>query len=351
MNRIARAAMIGGIAMGAPILLAPSAVAAPMESAKKDINIFVVEKATVGHNGPVYVVETGPGNLAYSNVTDSPKASPKVGNESIKTGDHKTTLKGGKGNTAINEVEGSEQESVKNAGGKGHGQKATAQEAAAQEAQEAKPEAAAQEAAPQEAQAQEASAQEAKPEAAAQEAEAEEAAPQQAAAQEAAPQEAAAQEAAPQEAAAQEAAPQEAAAQEAAPQEAAAQEAAPQEAAAQEAAPQEAAAQEAAPQQAQAEEAGAPQQGARHGDKGGHKGGPDNVFAAKKSTVGNNGPTLVAESGPGNLAYSNVTGSPKASPKVGNESIKTGDFHTTFKGGKGNTAVNEVEGSEQETVK
>ncbi len=112
MNRIARAAVIGGIAMGAPMLLAPSAMAVET-TAKKDITIFIVENATVGHNGPVYVVESGPGDLSYSNVTGSPKASPKVGNESVKTGDFHTSLKGGKGNTAVNEVEGSEQDSIK----------------------------------------------------------------------------------------------------------------------------------------------------------------------------------------------------------------------------------------------
>ncbi|MFV2178200.1 hypothetical protein, partial [Actinomadura sp. LOL_011] len=174
MNRIARAAVIGGIAMGAPILLAPSAMAAP--EAKKDINIFIVEKATVGHNGPVYVVESGPGDLAYSNVTGSPKASPKVGNKSVEAGDIKTTLKGGKGNTVVNEVEGSEQDSIK--GGANNHQAEAKPEAAAQEAQaeEAKPEAGAQEAKP-EAAGQEAQAEEAKPEAAAHQAQAEEAKP------------------------------------------------------------------------------------------------------------------------------------------------------------------------------
>ncbi|GGV20730.1 hypothetical protein GCM10010182_48520 [Actinomadura cremea] len=318
MNRIARAAVIGGIAMGAPILLAPSAMAAPEASAKKDINIFVVEKATVGHNGPVYVVESGPGDLAYSNVTDSPKASPKVGNKSVEAGDIKTTLKGGKNNTVVNEVEGSEQDSIK--GGANNHQAEAKPEAAAQEAQaeEAKPEAAAQEA----------QAEEAKPEAAAHQAQAEEAKP--------------------------EAAAQEAQAEEAKP------EAAAHQAQAEEAKP------EAAAHQAQAEEAkpeagaqeGAQQQEARTGghkdDKGGHgdhKGGPSAVFAAEKSTVGTNGPTVAVESGPGNLAFSNVTGSPKASPKVGNESVKTGDFHTHLKDGKGNTVVNEVEGAEQDSVK
>ncbi|MEV5831735.1 hypothetical protein AB0L25_39845 [Spirillospora sp. NPDC052242] len=299
MNRIARAAVIGGIAMGAPILLAPSAMAAPEATAKKDINVFIVENATVGHNGPVYVVESGPGDLAYSNVTGSPKASPKVGNESVEAGDIKTDLKGGKGNTVVNEIEGAEQDSVKS-DGKGHAKEADGQHAKAEEAKpEAKPEA----------HAQEAHAQEAKPEAHAQEAKPE------AHAQEAKP-------------------------------EAHAQEAKP------EAKP------EAHAQEAQGEEAGTPEQSARTGGhddhKGGHgdhKGGPDTVFSAKHSKVGVNGPTIVAESGPGDLAFSNVTGSPEASPEVGNESVKTGDFHTTLKDGKGNTAINEVEGSEQDSVK
>lgn len=298
MNRIARAAVIGGIAMGAPMLLAPSAMAAPEAPAKKDISIFIVENATVGHNGPVYVVENGPGDLAYSNVTGSPKASPKVGNESVKTGDIKTDLKDGKGNTVVNEIEGAEQDSVKT-DGKKHADKGGHHAKAEEAKPEAKPEAHAQEAHGQEAQAQEGQAEEAKPEAVKQEGQAEEAKP------------------------------------------------------------------EAAMQEGQAEEAGTPEQSARtgghgdhkggHGDKGDHKGdhkgGPDNVFSAKDSKVGVNGPTIVAESGPGDLAFSNVAGSPGAAPEVGNESVKTGDFHTTLKDGKGNTAINEVEGSEQDSVK
>jgi Ca2+-binding RTX toxin-like protein len=315
MKRIARAVTITGITMGAAVLAAPSAMA--------DINIYAVEKADIGHYGPTYVNESGPGNLNFSSVTGSPKASPKVGNESVKVDDINTHLKGGKGNTAINEVEGSEQD-------EGEGGGASAEQASAEQA----------------------SAEGASAEGVQQSTlEAQEAAPQ----QEAAQQEAAQQEAAPQEAAQQEAAPQEAAPQE----EAAQQEAAQQEAAPQEAAPQqEAAQQEAAPQEEAAQQEAAPQeQGVERvasDHKNGHdKNGHDKVKIAqwvKKSNIGHNGGTLAGEFGPGNLNFSSVTGSPYASPKVGNESVKVDDIHTHLKGGKNNTVINEVEGSEQDQV-
>ncbi|WP_165965990.1 hypothetical protein [Actinomadura sp. 7K534] len=331
MKRIARAVTITGITMGAAVLAAPSAMA--------DIHIYAVDKANIGHNGPTYVGESGPGNLNFSSVTGSPKASPKVGNESVKVDDINTNLKGGKGNTVINEVEGAEQDEGEGAEQAAAEQAEGAEQASAStlEAQEAAPQ---QEAAQAEAAQQEAAPQE---EAAQAEAAQQEAAPQEAAAQqEAAPQE----EAAQAEAAQQEAAPQEEAAQqEAAPQEAAAQqEAAPQE----EAAQQEAAQQEAAPQE-EAEEQGAERTANGHGGKKGH-GKVKFGQWIKKSNVGHNGPTLVGESGPGNLNFSSVTGSPYASPKVGNESVKVDDINTNLKGGKGNTVINEVEGSEQDEI-
>ncbi|XRQ11077.1 hypothetical protein ACN3XK_09350 [Actinomadura welshii] len=366
---------ITGITMGAAVLAAPSAMA--------DIHIYAVDKANIGHNGPTYVGESGPGNLNFSSVTGSPKASPKVGNESVKVDDINTNLKGGKGNTVLNEVEGSEQDEGEAEGAGAEQAGAEQASASTLEAQEAAPqqeaaqaEAAQQEAAPQEAAQQEAAQQEAAPqeEAAQQEAAQQEAAPQEEAAQqeaaqqeaapqeEAAQQEAAQQEAAPQEEAAQqeaaqqeaapqeEAAQQEAAQQEAAPQEEAAQqEAAQQEAAPQEeAAQQEAAQQEAAPQEA-AEEQGAERTANGHGGKNDH-GKVKFGQWIKKSNVGHNGPTLVGESGPGNLNFSSVTGSPFASPKVGNESVKVDDINTNLKGGKGNTVINEVEGSEQDEI-
>ncbi|XRQ11214.1 hypothetical protein ACN3XK_10095 [Actinomadura welshii] len=232
--------------MATAVLAAPTAMA--------DIHIYVVDKAAIGHYGPTYVSESGPGDLSFSSVTGSPHASPEVGNESVKTGDISTTLKGGKGNAVVSEVEGSEQDSVK-----GEAEKASAEEGAAEEA-----------------------------------------APKQAQQSEAAQQE------------------------------------------------------ESAPQQEQMEAAkqedAAPQRAASDGKDGkGHHGDPRQVV--KESAIGHNGPTLAAEAGPGDLSFSSVTASPHASPKVGNESVKTGDISTTLKGGKGNTVVNEVEGSEQDSVK
>ena len=296
MKRIARAVTITGITMGAAVLAAPTAMA--------DINIYAVDKAVIGHYGPTFLSENGPGNLSFSSVTGSPKASPKVGNDSVKTGDISTKLKGGKGNTVVNEIEGSEQDEGEGAA------EASAEEASAEEG-------AAEEAASQQAQQLEAAPQE--------EAEAEEAEAAEAEAAEAAPQEEAAQEEAPQEEAAQ---------QEAAPQEEAAQEEAAQQAQQLQAAPQEEAAQ---------------QRIASGGKDGkGHGKGHGKGQSVKHSIIGHNGPTLAVETGPGNLNFSSVTGSPYASPKVGNESVKTGDITTVLKGGKGNIAVNEVEGPEQD---
>ncbi|TQM67339.1 hypothetical protein FHX41_0946 [Actinomadura hallensis] len=286
MKRIARAVTITGITMGAAVLAAPTAMA--------DINIYAVDKAVIGHYGPTFLSENGPGNLSFSSVTGSPKASPKVGNDSVKTGDISTKLKGGKGNTVVNEIEGSEQDEGEGAA------EASAEEASAEEGA------------------------------------AEEAASQQAQQLEAAPQE----EAEAEEAEAAEAAPQEEAAQEEAPQEEAAQ---------QEAAPQEEAAQQAQQLQAAPQEEAAQQRIASGGKDGkGHGKGDDEGQSVKHSIIGHNGPTLGVETGPGNLNFSSVTGSPYASPKVGNESVKTGDITTVLKGGKGNIAVNEVEGPEQD---
>lgn len=286
MKRIARAVTITGITMGAAVLAAPTAMA--------DINIYAVDKAVIGHYGPTFLSENGPGNLSFSSVTGSPKASPKVGNDSVKTGDISTKLKGGKGNTVVNEIEGSEQDEGEGAA------EASAEEASAEEGA------------------------------------AEEAASQQAQQLEAAPQE----EAEAEEAEAAEAAPQEEAAQEEAPQEEAAQ---------QEAAPQEEAAQQAQQLQAAPQEEAAQQRIASGGKDGkGHGKGDDEGQSVKHSIIGHNGPTLAVETGPGNLNFSSVTGSPYASPKVGNESVKTGDITTVLKGGKGNIAVNEVEGPEQD---
>ncbi|MFS2294676.1 MAG: hypothetical protein FWJ90_18605 [Actinomadura sp.] len=305
--------------MGAAVLAAPTAMA--------DINIYAVDKAAIGHFGPTYLSENGPGNLSFSSVTASPHATPKVGNESVKTGDISTKLKGGKGNSVVNEIEGPEQD-------EGEGAESSAEEASAEQD-------AAEEAAPQQAQQLEAAPQE--------EAAQQEAAPQQMQ-QEAAPQEEAAEEEAAPQQMQQEAAPQE----EAAEEEAAQEEAAQQEAAQQEAAPQEAAQQEAAPQEeaAQAQELqAAPQRIAGDKDGKGHKGHKGRKGQSiKHSAIGHNGPTIALEYGPGNLNFSSVTASPKASPKVGNESVKTGDISTKLKGGKGNFVVNEVEGSEQDSA-
>jgi len=338
MNRIARAVTVTGIAMGAAVLAAPSAMA--------DIHIYAVDKANIGHYGPTHVGESGPGNLNFSSVTGSPYASPKVGNESIKVDDINTSLKGGKGNSVANEVEGSEQDSGEGAESAESSETAsaaeqgeTAQPAEQGEAAEA---------------AEQGKAEQASAEGVQQNTlEAQQQAPQQ---QEAAPQQEAAQQEAAQQ---QEAAPQqEAAQQEAAqPQAAQQQEAAPQqEAAQQEAAqPQAAQQQEAAPQQEAAQQEAAPQQEAPEqsnqrvaNGKNGHDGKVKFAQWVKHSNIGHNGPTLVGESGPGNLNFSSVTGSPYASPKVGNESTKVDDINTSLKGGKGNTVANEVEGSEQD---
>ena len=69
MKRIARAVTITGITMGAAVLAAPTAMA--------DINIYAVDKAVIGHYGPTFLSENGPGNLSFSSVTGSPKASPR----------------------------------------------------------------------------------------------------------------------------------------------------------------------------------------------------------------------------------------------------------------------------------
>ncbi|MFG2091770.1 hypothetical protein [Spirillospora sp. NPDC048824] len=245
-----------------------------------DIHIYVVDKADIGHNGPTYVSESGPGNLNFSSVTGSPHASPKVGNESVKVDDINTSLKNGHGNSVVNEVEGSEQD-------EGEG----GAEAAEQGGAEAAEQGGAEQASAEGAQHNTLEAQEA---------------------------------------------PQE----EAAQQEAAQQEAAPQ----QQAAPQ----QEAAPQQQEAQEQSAER--AASDGKNGHDGKSEIAQWVKNSNVGHNGPTLVGESGPGNLNFSSVTGSPYASPKVGNESVKVDDINTSLKGGKGNSVVNEVEGSEQDEI-
>ena len=277
MNRIARAVTVTGIAMGAAVLAAPSAMA--------DIHIYAVDKANIGHYGPTHVGESGPGNLNFSSVTGSPYASPKVGNESIKVDDINTSLKGGKGNSVANEVEGSEQDSGEGAESAESSETASA----AEQGETAQP-------------AEQGEAAEAAEQGKAEQASAEGVQQNTLEAQQQAPQQ---------------------------------QEAAPQ---------QEAAQQEAAPQQEAPEQSN---QRVANG-KNGHDGKVKFAQWVKHSNIGHNGPTLVGESGPGNLNFSSVTGSPYASPKVGNESTKVDDINTSLKGGKGNTVANEVEGSEQD---
>ncbi|MBE1533519.1 hypothetical protein H4W34_003352 [Actinomadura algeriensis] len=285
-----------------------------------DINFFVVEKANVGHNGPVYVVEEGPGDLSYSNVTGSPKASPKVGNESVKTGDFKTSLHGGKGNTAVNEVEGSEQDQIK----PGHGKKDSGKhEAAAAEGKQAEGQ-----------------------EAEGKEAEAVKAEGQQAEAHQAEGKQAEGQEAEGKQAEGQEAEGKQAEGKQAEGQEAEGKQAEAVKAEGQEAEGKQAEAVKAEGKQAEGKEAHARQGQKPHGHDKGKL--PKNVYGVKHGNVGNNGPTVVVESGPGDLNYSNVTGSDKAMPVVGNEAVKTGDIKTSIRDGKNNTAVTEVEGAEQD---
>ncbi|WP_189269980.1 hypothetical protein, partial [Actinomadura citrea] len=142
MKRILRTMAVTGITMGAAVLAAPSAMA--------DINFYQVEKAYVGHNGPSYISEKGPGDLIYTDITKSPKAAPVIGNKPVKTGDITTKLHGGKHNTAVTGVEGSEQEATKVALAKAAEHQAAEQQAAPQqESLQAAPEQGAQQAAPQ----------------------------------------------------------------------------------------------------------------------------------------------------------------------------------------------------------
>ncbi|WP_433476795.1 hypothetical protein ACQPZP_06875 [Spirillospora sp. CA-142024] len=362
MKRILRTVAVSGIAMGAAVLAAPSAMA--------DINFYAVEKAYVGHNGPTYVSEKGPGDLMFTDIVKSPHAKPVIGNKPVKTGDITTTLHGGKHNTAVTAIEGSEQESTK----KGHGKGSHEQAAPLQGEQQAAPQQDTLQAAPQQGAEQAAPQQDAQQ--AAQQQGAEQAAPQQDAqqaaqqqdAQQNAPQQGAEQ-AAPQQDAQQ--AAQQQGAEQAAPQQDA-QQAAPQQDA-QQNAPQQGA-EQAAPQQdaqqaaqQQGAEQAAPQQDAQQAaqEQGAEQAAPEsaqrrasnpdpkevNIHAVKKAAVGQNGPVRVSEKGPGDAIFTNFTASPRAVAIVGNKSVKTGDISTKLYDGKGNTVVNSVSGSEQESNK
>ncbi|WP_433466761.1 hypothetical protein [Spirillospora sp. CA-128828] len=354
MKRILRTVAVSGIAMGAAVLAAPSAMA--------DINFYAVEKAYVGHNGPTYVSEKGPGDLMFTDIVKSPHAKPVIGNKPVKTGDITTTLHGGKHNTAVTSIEGAEQESTK----KGHGKGSHEQAAPMQGEQQAAPQQDTLQAAPQQGAEQAAPQQDAQQAAQQQDAQqnapqqgAEQAAPQQDAQQ--AAQQQGAEQAAPQQQGAEQAAPQQDAqqaaqqqdAQQNAPQQGAEQ-AAPQQDAQQ--AAQQQGAEQAAPQQ-DAQQA-APQQGAEQAAPQSAQrraSNPDpkevNIHAVKKAAVGQNGPVRVSEKGPGDAIFTNFTASPRAVAIVGNKSVKTGDISTKLYDGKGNTVVNAVSGSEQESNK
>ncbi|MCR3740036.1 hypothetical protein BS35_002591 [Actinomadura glauciflava] len=303
MKRILRTMAVTGITMGAAVLAAPSAMA--------DINFYAVEKAYVGHNGPTYISEKGPGDLIYTDITKSPKAAPVIGNKPVKTGDITTKLHGGKHNTAVTGVEGSEQEATKVALAKAAEHEAAEQQAAPQQA-----------AAPQQESLQ-----------AAPEQGAEQAAPQQGE-QQAAPEQGAEQ-----------AAPQQGE-QQAAPEQGAEQ-AAPQQDAQQAAPEQEA--QQAAPEQQQAD-ANAPQAGQRLATMGDHP-KPVHIHAVEKSTVGQNGPVANSENGSGDAIFTNLSGSPRSNVYAGNSATMTGPISTKLHGGKHNTVINAVAGPEQESTK
>ncbi|MGW2311767.1 hypothetical protein [Actinomadura luteofluorescens] len=330
MKRILRTMAVTGITMGAAVLAAPSAMA--------DINFYAVEKAYVGHNGPTYISEKGPGDLIYTDITKSPKAAPVIGNKPVKTGDITTKLHGGKHNTAVTGVEGSEQEATKVALAKAAEHEAAEQQAAPQQAAapqqeslQAAPEQGAEQAAPQQGE------QQAVPEQGA-----EQAAPQQGE-QQAAPQQEA-QPNAPQQDAEQ-AAPQQGE-QQAAPEQGAEQ-AAPQQDAQQAAPEQEA--QQAAPEQQQAD-ANAPQAGQRLATMGDHP-KPVHIHAVEKSTVGQNGPVANSENGSGDAIFTNLSGSPRSNVYAGNSATMTGPISTKLHGGKHNTVINAVAGPEQESTK
>ncbi|MGI5204461.1 hypothetical protein ACQEU6_23130 [Spirillospora sp. CA-108201] len=344
MKRILRTMAVTGITMGAAVLAAPSAMA--------DINFYKVEKAYVGHNGPSYITEKGPGDLIYTDISKSPKAAPVIGNKSVKTGDITTKLHGGKHNTAVTSVEGSEQEATKIALAKGAEHQAAEQQAAPQaqaapkqeaapqqESLQAAPEQGAEQAAPQQGEQQAAPQQNA--EQAAPQQDAQQAAPQQGE-QQAAPEQGAEQ-AAPQQDA-QQAAPEQGAEQ-AAPQQDA-QQAAPEQGAEQ-AAPQQDAQQAAPEQQA---DANAPQAGQRLATTGDHP-KPVKIFAVKKATVGQNGPVVNSEEGPGDAIFTNLSGSHRSNVYAGNSATITGPISTRLYGGKHNTVINAVEGPEQESTK
>ncbi|SNR95555.1 hypothetical protein [Actinomadura mexicana] len=341
MKRILRTMAVTGITMGAAVLAAPSAMA--------DINFYAVEKAYVGHNGPSYISEKGPGDLIYTDITKSPKAAPVIGNKPVTTGDITTKLHGGKHNTAVTGVEGSEQEATKVAHAKAAEHQAAEQQAAPQqESLQAAPEQGAQQAAPQQ-DAQQAAPQQGAEQAAPQQAE-QQAAPQQEA-QQAAPQQEA-QQAAPQQEAEQ-AAPQQDA-QQAAPEQGA-QQAAPQQEA-QQAAPQQEA-QQAAPQQEaqpnapeQQADANAPQAGQRLATTGDHP-KPVQIHAVKKAIVGQNGPVVNSEKGPGDAIFTNLSGSPRSNVYAGNSATMTGPISTKLHGGKHNTVINAIAGPAQESNK
>ncbi|MEU8306827.1 hypothetical protein AB0C84_25050 [Actinomadura sp. NPDC048955] len=330
MKRILRTMAVTGITMGAAVLAAPSAMA--------DINFYAVEKAYVGHNGPTYISEKGPGDLIYTDITKSPKAAPVIGNKPVKTGDITTKLHGGKHNTAVTGVEGSEQEATKVALAKAAEHEAAEQQAAPQQAaapqqeslqaapeqgaQQAAPEQGAEQAAPQQGEQQAAPQQEAQPNAPQQDAE--QAAPQQDA-QQAAPEQGAEQ---------------------AAPQQDA-QQAAPEQGAEQAAPQQEA--QQAAPEQQQAD-ANAPQAGQRLATTGDHP-KPVHIHAVEKSIVGQNGPVANSENGSGDAIFTNLSGSPRSNVYAGNSATMTGPISTKLHGGKHNTVINAVAGPEQESTK
>ncbi|MFD0902802.1 hypothetical protein [Actinomadura sediminis] len=265
MKRIVRAVVIAGIAAGVPLATAPAAMA--------DITIVYVEKAEIGHNGPTYVLEEGPGDLSFSSVTGSPKAQSAVGNEEVKTGKISNTVKGGKGNKAGTEVEGSEQDQeAKDHGKKHHGEKHEehGKKHDAEKDHGKKHEDAGAHA--EHADAKEAGAEHADSE-------------------------------------------------------------------------------QAGAEHADVQEADAKETGAREGAepaKSHDKPKPKKKHVVKEMTVGHNGPTIAAETGPGDLSFASTTGSPKAQSAVGNEAVKTGDISNTVKGGKGNAAGAEVEGSEQD---
>lgn len=75
------------------------------------------------------------------------------------------------------------------------------------------------------------------------------------------------------------------------------------------------------------------------------------IHAVKKANVGQNGPVVNSEKGPGDAIFTNLSGSPRSNVYAGNSATITGPITTKLYGGKRNTVINAVAGPEQESNK